>query len=135
VVVTSAVRDEGTSYHYLPPTNEVACESPLIPILERELLSTGWTVRVGKVWTTDAPYRETKTQLNYWAERGVLAVEMQAASLSAFGIARSATVATVAMVSNAVDHDGEQFDTGSQKDSLRILNGIARAARLFLGKP
>ena len=135
VVATSAVRDEGTSYHYLPPGNEVACKSPVIPFLERELIATGWTVRSGKVWTTDAPYRETKVQLKKWACDGVLAVEMQAASLFAFGIARQACVASVAMVSNAIDHQGAQFDTGSQDDGLRILKGIALAARSFLATP
>src|ERR1700687_619549 len=76
VVATSAIRDEGTSYHYLPPDNEVACKSPVVPLLERELIATGWAVRSGKVWTTDAPYRETKAQLNRWSQEGVLAVEM-----------------------------------------------------------
>jgi uridine phosphorylase len=132
VVATSAIRDEGTSYHYLPPDGEVACGSPVVALLERELIMTGWAVRSGKVWTTDAPYRETAAQLKKWAGEGVLAVEMQAASLFAFGVARQAPVALVAMVSNAVDHAGEQFDTGSQEDGLQILKGIARAARAFL---
>jgi len=132
VVATSAIRDEGTSYHYLPPEREVACGSPVVPLLERELIMTGWAVRSGKAWTTDAPYRETAAQLMKWAREGALAVEMQAASLFAFGVARQAHVALVAMVSNAVDHTGEQFVTGSQEDGLRILKGIARAARAFL---
>src|SRR4029077_12283608 len=132
VVATSAIRDEGTSYHYLPPYRDVACGSPVVALLERELMVTGWAVRSGKVWTTDAPYRETTAQLKKWAGEDVLAVEMQAASLFAFGVARQAPVALVAMVSNAVDHKGEQFDTGSQEDGLRILKGIARAARSFL---
>ncbi len=132
VVVTGAIRDEGTSHHYLPPGREVACPTPATPLIERELLATGWTVRSGKVWTTDAPYRETTTQLQNWASEGVLAVEMQAASLFAFGVARQAAIASVAMVSNAIDHSGQQFDTGSQEDGLQILKGLARAARLFL---
>lgn len=132
VVATSAIRDEGTSYHYLPPDGEVACGSPVAALLDRELIMTGWAVHSGKVWTTDAPYRETTAQLKKWAGEGVLAVEMQAASLFAFGVARQAPVALVAMVSNAVDHAGEQFDTGSQEDGLQILKGIARAARAFL---
>jgi len=131
VVATSAIRDEGTSYHYLPPDHEVVCESPIVSLLERELIMTGWAVRSGKVWTTDAPYRETTVQLQKWAREGVLAVEMQAASLFAFGMARQTPVALVAMVSNAVDHTGEQFDTGSQEEGLQILKGIARAARAF----
>jgi phosphorylase superfamily protein len=126
------IRGEGTSYHYPPPSLEVACPTPVIAHLERELVATGWSVRSGKVWTTDAPYRETRAQLKRWASRHALAVEMQTASLFAFGIARQASVTSVAMVSNALDHQGEQFDTGSPHDGLRILDGMARAARSYL---
>lgn len=132
VAADAAVRDEGTSLHYLPAGTEVECPSGIVPLLERELAATNWPVRRGKVWTTDAPYRETKTQLEAWAREGVLAVEMQAASLFAFGQARGAGVAVVAMVSNAVDHPGEQFDTGTQEDGWRIVEALARATREFL---
>jgi uridine phosphorylase len=128
LVITSAIRDEGTSFHYLPAGNEVACpSSEVVGPLEEELSETGWSVRSGKVWTTDAPYRETQSQLLQWGEDGVLAVEMQAASLFAFGTAQGVGVASVAMVSNAVDHDGEQFNTGSQHDGLRIVRACVRA--------
>ena len=132
VVATSAIRDEGTSYHYLPPSRAVECQSPITDLLKGELIATGWSVRCGEVWTTDAPYCETKGQLEQWASEGTLAVEMQAASLFAFGIAKQACVALVAMVSNAVDHTGPQFNTGTQDDGLQVLKGIARAARSFL---
>jgi hypothetical protein len=98
VVATAAVRDEGTSYHYLPPSREVACPTPVVAHLERELAATGWSVRSGKVWTTDAPYRETRIQMKKWASSGCLAVEMQTASLFAFGAARKAAVASVAIL-------------------------------------
>ncbi len=127
VVVTGAIRDEGTSFHYLPPGEEVACPTLVVRDLAHELVATGWDVRCGKVWTTDAPYRETKTQLEAWANKGVLAVEMQAASLFAFGTSQGVAVASVAMVSNGVDHDGEQFETGSWQDGLKIIQGCARA--------
>jgi uridine phosphorylase len=133
LVVTDAIRDEGTSLHYLPPSKEVDCPTAIVPILVEQLRTTGWEVRSGRVWTTDAPYRETKAQLRSWAEEGVAAVEMQAAGLFAFGQAVGANVATVAVVSNAVDHPGEQFDTGPQEDGLKILASLARAARSFFG--
>ena len=132
VVATSAIRDEGTSYHYLPPGREVVCPTQITSLLQQELQATGCTTRSGQVWTTDAPYRETPAQLEKWASAGALAVEMQAASLFAFGVARQASVACVAMVSNAIDHRGEQFDTGSQDHWLGILRGIARAAGSYL---
>jgi uridine phosphorylase len=105
----------------------------IVSAFERELQMTGQEVFRGKVWTTDAPYRETIAQLNNWAGEGVLAVEMQAASLFAFAIARQASVGYVAMVSNAVDHAGEQFDTGSMLNGVEVLRAIARASRTLLG--
>ena len=132
VIATSAIRDEGTSLHYLAPGKEVACPGTAPALIEQELAGIGWNVRSGKVWTTDAPYRETADQLRHWAKEGVLAVEMQAASLFAFATARSASVACAAIVSNAIDHAGEQFNTGSQEAALRILEGIARAARSLI---
>jgi len=132
VIATSAVRDEGTSYHYLRGDEEVTCPTPVVADLERELTTTGWSVRSGKVWTTDAPYRETISQITKWTLKGALAVEMQTASLFAFATARRASVASVVMVSNAIDHQGQQFDTGGMEDGLRILKAIARASRAYL---
>jgi uridine phosphorylase len=128
VVASSAIRDEGTSYHYLSPELEATCPQEVTLPIMNELLNLGIPVQTGKVWTTDAPYRETKAQLHKWATEGVLAVEMQAASLFAFGQARNVKVAVVVRVSNAVDHTGSQFDTGSHEQGLAILKGIARAA-------
>lgn len=135
VVATAAIRDEGTSLHYLPVGKRVDCPTPIVPFLARELAAMNWPVRCGTVWTTDAPYRETQSQLEAWAQEGVLAVEMQAAALFAFGAACGASVGLVAIVSNAVDHSGQQFDTGSQDDGLCILQACFRAARAFLETP
>lgn len=132
VVATKAIRDEGTSYHYLPPGEDATCPSCLTLPIARELSLSGFAVRTGKVWTTDAPYRETNRQLGKWEREGALAVEMQAASLFAFAKARNANVAVVARVSNAVDHEGSQFDTGSNEQGLEILKALARAGRSFL---
>jgi uridine phosphorylase len=132
VVASAAIRDEGTSYHYLPPAEIIKCPTPAGPALMAELKKLGPEVRQGLVWTTDAPYRETPEQLQQWAERGVLAVEMQAASLFAFAEARGANVAVVAIVSNAADHGGEQFDKGTDLDGFRILQAIAEAGERYL---
>ena len=110
----------------------MSCPPHLTLPMARELSCTGLAVRIGKVWTTDAPYRETNTQLDKWARAGALAVEMQAASLFAFGQARKAQVAVVARVSNAVDHEGSQFDTGSHDQGLTILRALTRAGRSIL---
>lgn len=132
VLAEQAVRDEGTSLHYLAAGQTVATPTPgIVACLARELDPLG-PVRRGLVWTTDAPYRETEAQLRTWADAGALAVEMQAASLFAFAQARAARVAVVALVSNSVDHSGDQFDTGEHVYRVSVLEAIARATVSFL---
>jgi uridine phosphorylase len=85
VVVNDAIRDEGTSLHYVAPTASVRTPTQrVVEPLITELSAIAPHVFQGRVWTTDAPYRETREQLDYWATQNVLAVEMQAASLFAF---------------------------------------------------
>lgn len=135
VVADGAVRDEGTSLHYLPEDEIVTVPTPGVSDhLVRALAGVG-DVHRGLVWTTDAPYRETEEQLRRWAARGVLAVEMQTASLFAFAHARAARVGVVALVSNSTDHNGDQFDTGEHTYRLRVLSAVARAAAAFLAAP
>lgn len=133
VIPSSAVRDEGTSFHYLPPADHVFAPTLLLNgLLEEEIEPLGVTVAQGCVWTTDAPYRETKSQLDRYSAGGVLAVDMQTASLFAFAIARKAKVGVVAHVTNAVDHPDEQFDKGTDEDGFALLKAMLRAGRRFL---
>ncbi len=127
VVATSALRDEGTSYHYLPPSATVEAPTEMAKILKKELAVVGLPVSTGLLWTTDAPYRETRGQLERYGRLGVLAVEMQAASLFAFAAARNATVGVVAHVTNAVDHDGEAFDKGPEAGEFVLFEALCRA--------
>jgi uridine phosphorylase len=133
VVVDEAVRDEGTSMHYVPPSTTIAAPTPgVVDLLARELSTLPCAVHRGAVWTTDAPYRETPEQLRVWAERGVLAVEMQAASLFAFAHARGAPVAMVALVSNSIDDVAANFDTGGHTFRTDVLAAVARASQAFI---
>jgi len=133
VVATEAIRDEGTSYHYLPASRPAVAHAALADSLLRGLSSLGVRVSSGAVWTTDAPYRETKQQLAEYGQQGVLAVEMQAASLFAFGIARNIPVGMVAHVTNAVDHQQAPFEKGSHEFTERLLEQMCRATKSFLG--
>lgn len=132
VVATEAIRDEGTSLHYLPPAERVGAPSDALVDALAESLATVAPVTRGLVWTTDAPYRETPTQVQQWTRAGALAVEMQAASLFAYGQTRQAAVGVVAMVSNSGDHTGEQFDTGEHAYRVAVLEGIIAGAARFL---
>jgi len=125
VVADEAVRDEGTSLHYMAPSETVKADHVLAESLTEAMGTVGLPVRQGLVWTTDAPYRETRSQIDHWASRGVLAVEMQAASLFAFSQARSVPTGLVAHVTNAIDHEGEPFHKGPGDVDVAMLAAIA----------
>ncbi len=83
IVVSGAVRDEGVSYHYLPPGREVQAQEAGVAALKATLEWRGVPYRVGKTWTTDAPYRETPAKIAARKSEGCIVVEMEAASLLA----------------------------------------------------
>jgi uridine phosphorylase len=89
IVVSAAVRDEGVSYHYLPPAREVQADQRVLASLVKILDERGVPYLLGKTWTTDAPYRETITRIKKRREEGCLAVEMEAAGLMAVAQFRS----------------------------------------------
>ena len=134
VVVDEAVRDEGTSLHYLPSSGTIQTPSPLLVEYLVQHLAGVSPVRRGLVWTTDAPYRETAQQLLTWGDRGALAVEMQAASLFAFGEARGAMVAMVALVNNSVVGEHKAFDTGGHSYRVKLLTAIVSAGHQLLSR-
>jgi uridine phosphorylase len=95
IVVTGAIRDEGVSYHYLPPGREVAAHPAGVAALEAALARQGVPYLVGKTWTTDAPYRETVAKIAARRSEGCLTVEMEAAGLMAVAAFRGAVLGQV----------------------------------------
>ena len=83
VILTAAVRDEGTSYHYLPPAREAAAHPAAIAALEDVCRSLGVDYRLGKSWTTDAFYRETPARRERRLAEGCDVVEMEASAFFA----------------------------------------------------
>ena len=134
VSITSAIRDEGTSYHYVPPGEKIDAPSEVARLLSSELRKQALPVRTGMVWTTDAPYRETSSQLDHYAKAGVLAVEMQAASLFAFSQTRRFPVGVVAFVTNSADQRDKAFDKGDHEIEFEILKAICRAGKIFISR-
>lgn len=91
LVPVSAIRDEGTSYHYLAPTREVAMNPHAQMAIETVLKRHGLDYLRTKTWTTDAIYRETPAKSNLYLKEGCLAVEMEAAAF--FAVAQFRQVA------------------------------------------
>jgi uridine phosphorylase len=83
VIPSAAIRDEGTSYHYLPPSRTVTAEPAVIARLEEVLKKHHVSYQVGLDWTTDAPYRETRQKIARRRAEGCLTVEMEFASMLA----------------------------------------------------
>ncbi len=108
VVVTGAVRDEGVSYHYLPPGREVAADPRGVAALQKALAAQNLPYRAGKTWTTDAPYRETPAKIAARRAEGCLTVEMEAAALMA--VAGFRGVALGQVLYGGDDLSGEVWD-------------------------
>lgn len=82
-VPTKALRQEGTSYHYLPPAREVEIDERAVKAIEKVLIKNNKSYRKCKTWTTDGFYRETKEMVLYRKEDGYSVVEMECASMAA----------------------------------------------------
>lgn len=130
VLIDRALRDEGTSHHYLPPSTWATAPKTLIDALDGALDGLTQQVITGSTWTTDAPYRETVAAISNAAALGVVAVEMEAAALYAYAEATGREVICVAHVTNSMATDGDDFEKGEADgahDALEVVAAIIRA--------
>jgi uridine phosphorylase len=127
VIIDRALRDEGTSYHYAPPSEFAEADPELVAAAKEALADSSLHGTVGSSWTTDAPFRETPEAIEAARSKGILAVEMEAAALYAFAKARLKPVLCLAHVTNAMGKHGEDFEKGEEDgtaDALRLLSAI-----------
>ena len=132
VIIDKALRDEGTSYHYLPPSDYSAADETLVRLAEAALSDAGVATQIGATWTTDAPFRETEQAIEAAREAGILAVEMEAAALYAFAAARHEPVLCLAHVTNQMGRIEGDFEKGAAdgaEASLKVISRIARRWR------
>ena len=129
VLIDRAVRDEGTSHHYLPPGTLVEADRALVGLAEQALRSAPASRVVrGASWTTDAPFRETERTISARRALGVLTVEMEAASLLAFAAATRNSVLCLAHVTNqlgCIEGDFEKGEGNGAAASLLLATAIA----------
>jgi uridine phosphorylase len=129
VLIDRALRDEGTSHHYLPPSTFAAADAALADRVWPALATLRVPVHRGTAWTTDAPYRETEDSIAVARAYGALAVEMEAAALYAFAQARQRDVLCFAHVTNRMAIDEGDFEKGEADGARDSLDVIAAAAR------
>jgi uridine phosphorylase len=122
ILIEKAVRDEGTSYHYLPPAEFSFINSELKEKLDGAFDQLDLKVITGTTWTTDAPYRETEDAINIYKDKGVHAVEMEASGLYAFAQARTKSIICFAHVTNQMASIAGDFEKGEQNGSIDALS-------------
>jgi len=122
VVVSAAVRDEGASYHYLPPSRQVQASAEGVRALAETLDARNIPYRVGKTWTTDAPCRETPDKIAMQREEGCLVVEMEAAGMIA--VAQFRDVAFGQVLYGGDDLTGEIWDRRGWESHLDVRESL-----------
>lgn len=83
IIPNSALRDEGTSHHYLKSSDEIKVNEKYIDEFKEMLSKHNYSYVEGKTWTTDAPYRETRDKVLRRKEAGCVCVEMECSAMSA----------------------------------------------------
>lgn len=131
VLIERALRDEGTSYHYLPPSPY----SHLAPAL-REMLCSTWDhnsvpLSVGASWTTDAPFRETEAAIAACRAMGILVVEMEAAALYAMASARQKNIICFAHVTNQMGQTEGDFEKGQAQGCMTALQVLSQTVQAW----
>ena len=132
VLIDRALRDEGTSYHYMPPAAFSDAPGDLLGALDGAFGDLDVVVLKGATWTTDAPFRETIEAIERAREAGLLAVEMEAAALYAFAQARGKPVICFAHVTNQMGQSEGDFEKGPADGTTDALGLVLTAARRLM---
>ena len=110
ILPSSALRDEGTSYHYAPASDEIAYERSLLLTMENALDKAGVEHIRTKSWTTDAFYRETAAKVKRRLAAGARVVDMEASAIMAWAQYRQANVYQFFYTADYVDHHNHEWD-------------------------
>lgn len=102
VLVDKAARDEGVSYHYLPPEKYVHADDAFIQKVASRLSERNIKFMSGAAWTTDAPYRETQAEIKQYRSENVQVVEMETAGLYALAKARNVGAASIVIAADSL---------------------------------
>lgn len=138
VLIDRALRDEGTSLHYLPPARWSLLNPALAERLTDAFGHLPEPVLTGPSWTTDAPYRETAAAIAAAEVERIACVEMEAAALYAYAAATGAAVVCLAHITNTMAGEGEDAERGRDfekgrdngvYDALAVTRAVAAALR------
>jgi len=121
-LITSALRDEGTSYHYLPPDKPSELNKQIASLLNAEQQNGKCPFFEATSWTTDAPYRETPSAIQNMKELSVACVEMEASALYALAQVKEYNIICFAHLTNSMAQKEGDFEKGKEFGSVDTLN-------------
>jgi uridine phosphorylase len=130
VIIDRALRDEGASYHYAPPSVFADGDPALVAAAAKSLSTLRQRCVVGASWTTDAPFRETAEAVEAARKKNILAVEMEASALYAFARTKDVCVLCLAHVTNTMGQAAIDFEKGEADgtaDALIVLEKVVMA--------
>jgi uridine phosphorylase len=118
-----AVRDEGTSHHYIAHGKYSYPDKKLTEKLGKYMKKQGLEFETATTWTIDAPYRETKAEIQHYKKEGVKTVEMEASALFAVAQVRKVKIASAFVISDVLGEKkwDPQFDAVEKKKKLKKL--------------
>jgi uridine phosphorylase len=125
-VPTSALREEGTSYHYAPASLEATPSPDLAAALVERCRARGIEPFTGTNWTTDAPFRETRGKVERYSARGILSVDMEASAMFVLGALRGVEVASLFIISDELFHPWKPaFSDPFYRERLELAAEVA----------
>lgn len=118
IIPNSAMRDEGTSYHYVPASDEIPVNEKYMSVFTGMLDELQVKYTVGKTWTTDAIYRETADKIKHRKEQGCICVDMECSADAAVAQFRGKDL--VQFFYAADNLDAEEWDVRSLSNSAKL---------------
>lgn len=122
---TEGVSEEGTSVHY-PLAGQPQADTVLCGALTSFLQGVGLVPVSGTLWTTDAPYRETREKVCRMQARGVKAVDMEFSAMLSVAAYRGVSLAAVMVVSDQLA--GDCWQSGFQDSRFKQRSRQLRSA-------
>ncbi|MBM7268235.1 nucleoside phosphorylase [Streptococcus sp. 2018037] len=132
ILPSSALRDEGTSFHYAPASDEISYDPALLLTMEKALDQAGIEHVQAKTWTTDAFYRETAAKVKRRLAAGAMVVDMEASAIMAWANFRQAKVYQFFYTADYVDHHKNEWDVRREErmaDSMTFFEVAMAIAR------
>ena len=126
IIPISAIRDEGTSYHYLEPSREIECHKETVEIVVSCLKQMGIPFTTGKTWTSDAIYRETLDMIELRRNEGCITVEMEAAAF--FAVSQYYNIPLAQLLYAGDDVSGEVWDSRNWNMQKNIRYNLISSA-------